>query len=377
MTFQTRFIGSKNYAICTTGSTCASVYKYIFPVVSVAKYSSIIYDQTSNDQKIVVIHAKWMVTYRHKAATTTSITIIMTVKKCCIFVLPSIICLIHATSIILILIPTTILAFPITIQQRHFHPTTSYSKSITLSPFRTKCDDNGMYHFVTVTTLQLQKKNKFDPFPTTRQFRYSTTQLRRLLQDPSSNNNNSSNNGDNINIGVISSMPNDNNNNNSDNNNNNIDVVVVETNENPLLVLSNDLDETSSPQVLSTTMITTTSKSTIESSSSSSSKREMLSFAIPALGIYLCNPLLSNMDNAFVGHTIGTVGLAALSPATICIDQMLYLFNFLGRATTGIVTRAYYSSNSNDNSSDIDRTTSMNGGNTVAARDAASARTFL
>ena len=71
------------------------------------------------------------------------------------------------------------------------------------------------------------------------------------------------------------------------------------------------------------------------------SKREMLGFAVPALGIYLTNPLLSNIDNAFVGKTVGTAGLAALSPATICTDQMLYLFSFLSRATTSIVSRAY------------------------------------
>ena len=71
------------------------------------------------------------------------------------------------------------------------------------------------------------------------------------------------------------------------------------------------------------------------------SKREMLGFAIPALGIYLANPLLSNIDNSFVGKTVGTSGLAALSPATICTDQMLYLFSFLSRATTGLVSRAY------------------------------------
>mmetsp|Transcript_12460 Transcript_12460/g.25176 ORF Transcript_12460/g.25176 Transcript_12460/m.25176 type:complete len:455 (+) Transcript_12460:493-1857(+) len=44
---------------------------------------------------------------------------------------------------------------------------------------------------------------------------------------------------------------------------------------------------------------------------------------------------------AFVGRTTGVAGLAALSPATICTDQMLYLFSFLSRATTGLVSRAY------------------------------------
>lgn len=74
---------------------------------------------------------------------------------------------------------------------------------------------------------------------------------------------------------------------------------------------------------------------------STASKREMLKFAVPALGIYLANPLLSNIDNAFVGNTVGTGGLAALSPATICTDQMIYLFSFLSRATTGLVSSAY------------------------------------
>jgi Na+-driven multidrug efflux pump len=100
--------------------------------------------------------------------------------------------------------------------------------------------------------------------------------------------------------------------------------------------------------------------------SASASKIEMLKFAIPALGIYLTNPLLSNIDNAFVGRTVGPAGLAALSPATLCIDQALYLFSFLSRATTGMVSRAYFSKTDDENNE-------HNGGeNLRAARDAAS-----
>uniref|UniRef100_A0A7S1UN78 Polysaccharide biosynthesis protein C-terminal domain-containing protein n=1 Tax=Grammatophora oceanica TaxID=210454 RepID=A0A7S1UN78_9STRA len=98
-----------------------------------------------------------------------------------------------------------------------------------------------------------------------------------------------------------------------------------------------------------------------EPSDKNASKRDMMKFAIPALGIYLCNPLLSNIDNAFVGRTVGTSGLAALSPATVCTDQMLYLFSFLSRATTGLVSRAYAATNES------------NGGDKEAARNAASA----
>jgi len=94
---------------------------------------------------------------------------------------------------------------------------------------------------------------------------------------------------------------------------------------------------------------------------SAPSNRDLLSFAVPALGIFLCTPLLSNIDNAFVGQTVGTKGLAALSPATICSDQMVYLFSFLSRATTGIVSRAYAANRDGSN------------GNVDAAREAASA----
>jgi len=93
---------------------------------------------------------------------------------------------------------------------------------------------------------------------------------------------------------------------------------------------------------------------------SDSSKRQMLKFAVPALGIYLMQPLLSNIDNSFVGRTVGRAGLAALSPATLCIDQALYLFSFLSRATTGLASRAYASN------------TSDGKGNVEAARNAAS-----
>ena len=88
----------------------------------------------------------------------------------------------------------------------------------------------------------------------------------------------------------------------------------------------------------STRLSASVSGSDHNNSNTVSSKRKMLGFAIPALGIFLMNPLLSNIDNMFVGQVTGTIGLAALSPATICTDQMLYLCSFLARATTGIVS---------------------------------------
>lgn len=100
-----------------------------------------------------------------------------------------------------------------------------------------------------------------------------------------------------------------------------------------------------------------------EETKASTSKTEMLKFAVPALGIYLTNPLLSNIDNAFVGRTVGPTGLASLSPATLCIDQALYLFSFLSRAATGMVSRAYNAKNAQEDGGNR---------NLGAARDAAS-----
>eukprot|EP00434_Breviolum_minutum_P026168 symbB.v1.2.023135.t1/scaffold2095.1/size89733/10 len=70
------------------------------------------------------------------------------------------------------------------------------------------------------------------------------------------------------------------------------------------------------------------------------SKKEMLKFAIPALGISIASPFMTNIDNAFIGRLSGTKALAAMSPGSVLSDYILYLFIFLPRATTGLVARA-------------------------------------
>jgi len=145
-----------------------------------------------------------------------------------------------------------------------------------------------------------------------------------------------------------------------------------------LQALSSNDDSTSD------TNIATKQQDDTSNTAPTASKRKMLTFAVPALGIFLSSPLLSNIDNAFVGRIAGTAGLAALSPATLCIDQILYLFSFLSRATTGLVARAYVtptmnangdseshlSASAEDNEKD---SLSIEVKNTDAARDALSA----
>eukprot|EP00240_Pyramimonas_obovata_P000535 CAMPEP_0118926174 /NCGR_PEP_ID=MMETSP1169-20130426/3934_1 /TAXON_ID=36882 /ORGANISM="Pyramimonas obovata, Strain CCMP722" /LENGTH=562 /DNA_ID=CAMNT_0006867675 /DNA_START=59 /DNA_END=1747 /DNA_ORIENTATION=- len=65
----------------------------------------------------------------------------------------------------------------------------------------------------------------------------------------------------------------------------------------------------------------------------------VIRFALPVLGVYICSPLMSLVDTAFVGAT-SSVELAALSPGTILCDMSLFLFTFLTAATTGLVARA-------------------------------------
>ena len=66
-------------------------------------------------------------------------------------------------------------------------------------------------------------------------------------------------------------------------------------------------------------------------------------FALPCLGLWVAQPLLSLVDTAFVGLSSGSnsaAQLAALGPATTFIDGSTYLFAFLNVATTNLFSSA-------------------------------------
>ena len=65
--------------------------------------------------------------------------------------------------------------------------------------------------------------------------------------------------------------------------------------------------------------------------------KRIISFAIPAIGVYLCNPLLSTIDTSTVGLFCGTLQQAALNPAVTIIDYSARLFSFLYTGTTNLV----------------------------------------
>ena len=66
----------------------------------------------------------------------------------------------------------------------------------------------------------------------------------------------------------------------------------------------------------------------------------IVKFAIPAVGVWLCSPLLSLIDTSAVGMLSGTVHQAALNPAVAVTDYAALLIAFLYTATTNLVASA-------------------------------------
>jgi Na+-driven multidrug efflux pump len=67
---------------------------------------------------------------------------------------------------------------------------------------------------------------------------------------------------------------------------------------------------------------------------------KIIKFAIPAIGVWLCNPLLSLIDTSAVGLLSGTTQQAALNPATAVTDYGALLVAFMYTATTNLVAAA-------------------------------------
>jgi Na+-driven multidrug efflux pump len=68
--------------------------------------------------------------------------------------------------------------------------------------------------------------------------------------------------------------------------------------------------------------------------------RKILKFAIPAIGVWLCGPLLSLIDTSAVGIFSGTVQQAALNPAVAVTDYAALLIAFMYTGTTNMVAAA-------------------------------------
>lgn len=70
-----------------------------------------------------------------------------------------------------------------------------------------------------------------------------------------------------------------------------------------------------------------------------SQTKEIVKFTAPAMGLWLCDPLMSLIDTAVVAHGSSTE-LAALGPATVVCDYMTLTFMFLSVVTSNIIATA-------------------------------------
>lgn len=81
-------------------------------------------------------------------------------------------------------------------------------------------------------------------------------------------------------------------------------------------------------------------------------------FALPCLGLWVANPLLSLVDTAFIGlsgaASESAQQLAALGPATTFFDGATYLFAFLNVATTNLYSSALAKNGDDTHSADAE-----------------------
>jgi len=86
------------------------------------------------------------------------------------------------------------------------------------------------------------------------------------------------------------------------------------------------------------------------------SVKKILKFAVPAIGVWLCGPILSLIDTSAVGVLSGTVQQAALNPAVAVTDYAALLIAFLYTGTTNMVASAQVADRG---TSDMPRTAKM------------------
>ncbi|KAK9108949.1 hypothetical protein Sjap_017009 [Stephania japonica] len=75
--------------------------------------------------------------------------------------------------------------------------------------------------------------------------------------------------------------------------------------------------------------------------------KEIALFAGPAVGLWICGPLMSLIDTAVIGQG-SSIELAALGPATVVCDYGSYVFMFLSIATSNMVATSLAREDKND-----------------------------
>ncbi|CAK7329627.1 unnamed protein product [Dovyalis caffra] len=74
---------------------------------------------------------------------------------------------------------------------------------------------------------------------------------------------------------------------------------------------------------------------------------EIMKFTGPAIGLWICGPLMSLIDTAVIGQG-SSIELAALGPGTVLCDGMSYLFMFLSIATSNMIATSLAEQDKNE-----------------------------
>ena len=114
-----------------------------------------------------------------------------------------------------------------------------------------------------------------------------------------------------------------------------------------------------------TTAAAAATSQSVSSSSFSPNVREIntpsvakiLKYTIPAIGVWLCSPVLSMIDTASVGLLSGTAQQAALNPAVSVTDTGALVVAFMYTATTNLIAAAQAQDQDDGNGVDAPRTT--------------------
>ena len=99
--------------------------------------------------------------------------------------------------------------------------------------------------------------------------------------------------------------------------------------------VSDDTVATASPSVPLSTAV-----SPIEREINAPSVAKILKYTIPAIGVWLCSPVLSMIDTSSVGLLSGTTQQAALNPAVSVTDCGALVVAFMYTATTNLIAAA-------------------------------------
>eukprot|EP00573_Skeletonema_grethae_P010151 CAMPEP_0201709902 /NCGR_PEP_ID=MMETSP0578-20130828/58345_1 /ASSEMBLY_ACC=CAM_ASM_000663 /TAXON_ID=267565 /ORGANISM="Skeletonema grethea, Strain CCMP 1804" /LENGTH=852 /DNA_ID=CAMNT_0048198899 /DNA_START=101 /DNA_END=2659 /DNA_ORIENTATION=+ len=84
---------------------------------------------------------------------------------------------------------------------------------------------------------------------------------------------------------------------------------------------------------------------------------KILKYTIPAIGVWLCSPVLSMIDTASVGLLSGTAQQAALNPAVSVADYGALVVAFMYTATTNLIAAAQAQDQDDGKDADSPRTT--------------------